>query len=303
MSRNRYHRNEDSFLEFQKMDAYNYYWGRLRSLAMSQFEWNGLPDTIDEYYLERIAFENGTVAVYKPRYTDCLVATGYVNKSGRFNIYGYPTEITGISQWLPTQIETDEFRIMYDNRARTPIINRLEYYAKRLARADLTADNNMMRQNSPYIVTSDKKTLLTTRNIFQRIFSFDPLVEVNRNVKLDDQIQKIDLDVPFKANEIMDYKTKLWNEAISLLGIAAETTKKERLIGDEVALNRQEDTVSLNSRLLERVKLADYLNKRYGLNVTVNMSEMAIKDPGLVDDGSTPSEPNTSKHTIEVEDE
>ena len=64
----------------------------------------------------------------------------------------------------------------------------------------------------------------------------------------------------------------VWAEALSMLGITAETTKKERLISNEIMINRQEDLISLNSRLLNRVEFCNKMNKKYGLDLSVNLS-------------------------------
>ena len=76
-----------------------------------------------------------------------------------------------------------------------------------------------------------------------------------------------------------------------MLGIAAETTKKERLISDEITMNRQEDSVSLNSRLMERTALCNLMNERYGLDMSVNLSQTPIDTSallGLDDDEDDP---------------
>lgn len=276
-------RREDLLLEVDNRSVYIYYYERLVNLALAQFEWSGLPDTVDRRYMEKTLLFNGTAAWFKPTATDFWLCLNWVHQGGKFDVYGYPTAIKGID-FNGRQIETDDFHIVYDNMSRVPMMRNIQNYASLLAQAHLTGRANMMRQNTPYIVSTTKTELLSVKNIFQRIMKFDPVVEVKQGMDLEKKINKIDLDVPFKANEIMEYRRALWNDALSMLGIASETTKKERLIGDEIAMNRQEDTVALNARLLTRVELCNKLNDKYGLDLAVNMSDTAIDDPGEITD-------------------
>jgi hypothetical protein len=62
-----------------------------------------------------------------------------------------------------------------------------------------------------------------------------------------------------------------------MLGITAETTKKERLLNDEITLDRQEDMISLNSRLLNRVEFCNKMNAKHGLDLSVNLSSETMQ--------------------------
>ena len=88
----------------------------------------------------------------------------------------------------------------------------------------------------------------------------------------DDSIKTFDMQVDFKGNDILDALKTTWAEALSMLGITAKQTKKERLLQDELTINRMEDLLSLNARLLNRVDFCNKMNKKYGMNLSVNLS-------------------------------
>lgn len=62
-----------------------------------------------------------------------------------------------------------------------------------------------------------------------------------------------------------------------MLGITAETTKKERLLNNEITMDRQEDIITLNARLMNRVDFANKMNKKYDFDLSVNLSSNDLK--------------------------
>ena len=275
MSRHRNRYREAPELRYYSI--YNFYYERLCNLALSQFEWFNLPDTVDRRYMEKTLLFEGTAAWYWPRGLSFPMVTSWIHLNGQFDSYGYPTDIVGVD-FNGSQIPVDDFIIVYDTMSRVPIMQHIRLYANILTRTHLTADNNLMRQNTPYILSMPKKQKMAYESVMDDILSFNPVVSTHQNMKLEEAVLKVDLDVPYKVNDILDTRQRYWNDAISILGIASETTKKERMISGEIALNRQEDNVALNTRLLNRVELANKLNEHYGFDIEVNMSDVVIDD-------------------------
>lgn len=273
---------DDRRLEIENLDLYNTYRERLYNLALSQFEWHGLPDSVDRRYMEKTLLHNGSVAWYIPEGmpADEWFCTSWVHTSGTFDTYGYPVAINGID-FNGRNITTGEFRIVYDNMSRVPLLPKIDIYAKRLYEADQTFRMNLRMQNTPYIVATSKNELLSVKNLFKRIFSYDPVVEIRPEYDIQKSVQTLDLKVPFIGKELLETRQILWGDALSMLGITSETTKKERLIEDEIQINRQEDTISLNARLLNRVELCNWMNKEHGTNMSVNLSQTVVSPADL----------------------
>jgi len=262
-------RKQDARLVIENVEIYNYYRERLVNLALSQFQWSGLPDTCDRLYFEKSLLFNGKAAMYKPTGTDFWLSTDYLQK-GNFDAYGYPTRINGIT-FNAKNVETDEWMILYDNMTRATLMPKIDFFARLLWEVHNTYRSNLQQQITPFVILSDKNKSLSIKNLFNRFFGFQPVIEVKSSMNLDD-IKTIDTRVDFKGTELLDNLQRIWAMALSELGITAETTKKERLIGDEIAINRQEDIISLNSRLLNRVEFCNKMNKKYGMNLSVNLS-------------------------------
>lgn len=267
-------RKQDARLVVENVEIYNYYRERLVNLALSQFQWHGLPDTCDRLYFEKSLLFNGKAAMYRPTGTDFWLATDYIQKGG-FDANGYPTKINGIT-FNAKNIETEEWKVLYDNMTRATLMPKIDLFARLLWEVHNTYRSNLQQQITPFVILSDKNKSLSIKNLFNRFFGFQPVIEVKSSMNLDD-IKTIDTRVDFKGTELLDNLQRIWAMALSELGITAETTKKERLIGDEIAINRQEDIISLNSRLLNRVEFCNKMNKKYGMNLSVNLSSDDIQ--------------------------
>lgn len=263
-------RREDKALMVQNSEIYLYYKERLINLALAQFEWHGLPETCDRLWFERSLLFNGKAAMYQPTGLDVWLSTDYL-QVGDFDVYGYPTHIVGIG-YNAKNIETDNWKILYDNMTRTTLIPKIDLYARLLWEVHNTFRSNLQQQITPYLVATTKNQALTFKNLFNRIFGFQPVIEIKNTENIDEIIKTFNLGVEFKGLEMLDCLKRLWAEALAMLGITAETTKKERLIEGEITLNRQEDNIGLNARLLNRLDFCNKMNKEYGLELSVNLS-------------------------------
>jgi len=323
-------RTDENIYRFAPSDYYNFYYERLATLVLSQHEYTGWPEYDDRMvpgvsrdHLEAIAASRGSVAIAKPRGVDKVVALPWVPKGSLRTINNEPAEI---QLCLPDGRfwETDEWYIMYDSPMRngllapglfptgatvaqhwqslggsaygvtnSTIMGRLHNYCRQLAKVHNNINRNLDHQLKPYIVPTSPQMRTTVDTFFRELYSGAPYIKVD--ARLDrETFQVVQTGVPYQANEMLQTRRELWAEAISVLGITSETTKKERLIADEITMNRQEDTITLNARLMKRVDMCNWVNKTWGLNVSVNLADRAVLDPYTQDpfDGrGTPTQP------------
>lgn len=263
-------RRQDKKLVIENYEIYQYYKERLINIALSQFEWHGLPKTCDRLFFERTLLLSGKAAMLKPRGLDDLVSVDFL-QVGNFDIYGYPTDIIGIG-YNARNIETDDWLILFDNMTKTTLMNKIDLYARLLWECHNTFRSNLQQQVTPYIIATNRNSQLTKENFMLRVQGFQPVVVVKDGEDIKDSITAFQTGVEFRGNEMLQCLKTIWAEALSMLGISAETTKKERLISDEITINRQEDLISLNSRLLNRVDFCNKANERWGLDLSVNLS-------------------------------
>lgn len=264
-------RREDKRLVIENSEIYRYYRERLINMALSQFEWHGLPDTCDRLYFEKRLLFDGTAAMGTPTGTDLWLSLGYVYKGG-LNVYGYPKDIKLIAaNGKNSPINVDKYEFLFDNMTWKSLIPMIDLYARLLWEVHNTYRSNLQQQITPYLVLTTKNESLGIKNLFNRIFGFQPVVEVKNSFD-PTTITTLDTRVDFKGSELLENLKVVWAEALSMLGITPETTKKERLLNNEIVMDRQEDLISLNSRLLNRVEFCNKMNKRYGFDLSVNLS-------------------------------
>lgn len=257
-------------LRIENNEIYNYYRTRIISAALAQFEWH-LPETCDNLYFERTLLFNGQAALYNlPMQEDVWLSTGFVQKSD-FNVYGYPTKIAGVG-YNKAEIPVDKFCVCYDNVLKECLIPKIDLYARLLYEIHNTFRSNLRQQNTPYIVKSDRNTLLTIRNFFNNLFGFDPVIEVRQSSFDSNAIDVLDLRVDFKGLDLLECLNIVWKEAMKMLGITEETTKKERMLEDEIALNRMSDVVALHNRLLPRLDFCNRFNRMTDIGISVNLT-------------------------------
>lgn len=262
----------DAQLFVDNLEIYHNYIERLVNLALSQFDWPGLPDTCDRLYFEKMLLYKGRAAMYLPaglEGSDEFLTTDFLPGSG-FDAYGYPRDIEGVT-FNALNIQTNDWLILYDNMTKESLMPKIKLYAKLLWECHQIERSNLKQQNTPYIITTTRNEAQGFKALFNRIFGFEPLVEV-KNTFNPDEIKTLDLKVEFKGNELAEYKKKIWEDALATLGITAANPKKERMFTAEIVNNSMEQRFALNSRLLNRKEFCRKANEKWGLNLDVSLS-------------------------------
>lgn len=253
--------------------TYVQYYNRLMELSMSMFEWKNLPDTVDERYLELGLFSSGCMVFFK----DDVVGELALNMTyqGGFDIYGEPTRRRAYSRYnqFQTTLDKDNSVIIWNNMLRTNSALDVQMFAYRLYNLDRIVDINANAQKTPVLITCDEKQKLTMKNLYMQYEGNYPVIFGDSNLDIK-SLSVLKTDAPFVSDKIYDLKVKIWNEALTYLGISnINTTKKERMITDEVIRNQGGTIASRYSRLESRRRAVKKINKMFGLNITVDYRE------------------------------
>lgn len=253
--------------------TYVQYYNRLMELSMSMFEWKNLPDTIDERYLELGLFSSGCMVFFK----DDVIGELALNMTyqGGFDIYGEPTRRRAYSRYnqFQTTLDKDNSVIIWNNMLRTNSALDVQMFAYRLYNLDRIVDINANAQKTPVLITCDEKQKLTMKNLYMQYEGNYPVIFGDNNLDIK-SLSVLKTDAPFVSDKIYDLKVKIWNEALTYLGISnINTTKKERMITDEVIRNQGGTIASRYSRLESRRRAVKKINKMFGLNITVDYRE------------------------------
>jgi hypothetical protein len=253
--------------------TYVQYYNRLMELSMSMFEWKNLPDTVDERYLELGLFSSGCMVFFK----DDVIGELALNMTyqGGFDIYGEPTKRRAYSRYnqFQTTLDKDNSVIIWNNMLRTNSALDVQMFAYRLYNLDRIVDINANAQKTPVLITCDEKQKLTMKNLYLQYEGNYPVIFGDSNLDIK-SLSVLKTDAPFVSDKIYDLKVKIWNEALTYLGISnINTTKKERMITDEVIRNQGGTIASRYSRLESRRRAVKKINKMFGLNITIDYRE------------------------------
>lgn len=267
--------------------SYLQYYERLKELAISCIKWENLPDTIDERYLELMIYETGLSVFFKDGVIGYLALPAAVGKS--YSVYMVP-RVRNI--YAPNgyrkRVTAKNSVIIYNNMLHTLCDPIIRGYAMDLYDIDRTIIINAKSQKTPLFIACDEEAQqLTLKNTYMQYEGNAPVIFANKSLN-PNSIRVMQTGSPFVADKLYTLKTKIWNEALTYLGITNLSDKKERLITDEIQQNQGGVIASRYSRLIARQQAADEINRMFGLNISVKYRsdvDIPVNVPGIVTSG------------------
>ena len=262
---------------------------KLAEAAQNRFIWTGLPEPIDERYVEKILFTDGMVAFFRdaPEYAepgDPTVIEGTFHaqpaaRGGRINMYDNPTEYTVTGNGvLRRRLPSTAVVPIWCNNMRIPDSVYISGIVERIARVDDIITAALETQRHPFIVAVGEDERLTMQNVIRQTRAGEPVIWGTKALApnaLMEQISVLNLNVP--SQQVLDLftaKARLWNEAMTLMGVEnANTDKKERMISNEVSANDGQVQMFRQAALAERQRACERINARWGLNIWCSWNE------------------------------
>lgn len=249
--------------------TFKYYYERLTELAMSMFKWEGLPDTVDERYLELSILATGTAVFFKDEDLSYLALKCLIN--GGFNVYHIPMNRRAYADngYQKTLNEKNSV-IIYDNMLHNnSTLPNIELFAKRLWNLDRAIDVNANAQKTPIVLKGTEAQILALKNAYMKYDGNMPVMFEDKSMDIKNAFDCITTNAPYVADRLYTLKTQIWNEALTFLGISnVNAIKKERLLTDEITRNLGGTLASRYSRLNARQQAAEQINRMFGLNIS-----------------------------------
>lgn len=264
---------------------FEHYYSRLGGVACTRYRWEGLPDNIDPMRLEftlvfqgglaafthlrpRTALKDGKIEAEAGRFTVTKATYGAAELDDLFNPAGYTTYAPNksggthfttngpIDKWKGVPIWGDALRMNYDGQT-------IELFANRLARAALIVDTNMAATTRGVVVGTTQDKLLTSQITLETTMSGIPAFVTD--IADIDNMKALDLGVhPDTVERSHVVAMRLWNEALTAVGVqAGAQEKEERLTDDEVQAIRGAVEAVRRRTLTPRVQAATLINRRY----------------------------------------
>lgn len=245
--------------------TYLMYQRRMIALAQNVFRFKYLPNFIDKAFLNATLLLKGSIAFFYDDELEELVALPYT-VLGQLDLYGRPNKIMvrGYNGRFYKSLNKDEFVIMYDNNGRYPIYLDICQIAERIAFGKRTIDINIAQQRTPRVWTTSSDKMATLKAMMEDIDSFMDNILAYDSINLDD-LNCVLNPAPYVADKIDLHLKEEWAEFYQLIGInSLTTTKKERMITDEVMVSQGGTIASRFNRFEPRKDAIEEINKKWG---------------------------------------
>lgn len=227
--------------------------------AMSVYKWV-IPETWDLNYFLYTIYCVGYSGIFRsPKYG---VINQYVGLKG-YNIFYQPRQFIAANPYFDEQIERDVGRdgvIIKLQSNYLGVIDKIAYYADKLAALSETIDTNLTNSKLAYVfVAGNKAGAESFKKLFDRIQQGEPAVVIDKNLMTETGDKAWyefanNLGANYLVTDLLADYRQIENQFCTDFGLPnANTQKRERLITDEVNANNTE-TYSLAAMWLDNLK-------------------------------------------------
>lgn len=270
---------EQGRVEFDYMRRYNYYYNRMLDIYLSRFEWHNLPDTVDPRYAELSLITTGR-AIY---FVEPVIGPVILKTAGGtdLNQYGVPIERQAYSdstKYMESDLTNENSVIIFNNYTRLPSDPDIIHYASQLAQIDMSIHMNLNAQKTPlFINVKNTNQALTMKNLYGKYDGNIPVIFADNEIN-PDSIKVLRTDAPFLAAELYDMKMRIWDEFLTMAGVANAEPKKERLITNEMDAMMGSVRASRYSPLSARNDACKLINEMFKENIYVTFRGEGVED-------------------------
>lgn len=266
-------------------DSYQHYFNMLKEMAVSMFEWDGFPDSVNTRFLETQLFYAGRAICFRDDVTTNLLTLEVIPGSG-LDVYGEPISrrANGRNGYQYEGLDDSNSVIIYNNMTRTGLERDCRHFASRLWELDEIVRVNCKAQKTPVLIQGRETQKLTLTNLYKEYEGNAPVIFADNNIDMN-SLSVLKTDAPFVSDKIYALKQQIWNEALVTLGIsnmAAE--KKERLLTAEVAKQAGGTDAMMQNRLKMREEAAARISEMFSITVTVKLAVEVPEEEGDADE-------------------
>lgn len=250
-----------------------------QELLVTQFEYTGLPDTIDTRYLEICLMSKGSkVAVFEDKSIGQLIGlpcngmdVGFYQQPINYQAYS----VTGYNHDVYFNLldfQKSNGVIIWDNPLHSNFVYQtMDLYARRMANLQVIVDNHVRLSNTVPLIMSSQDELLSAKNLMSGFDNNTPAIFVDRTFDPND-VKVLEFNKNFIGDKLYDLVRDTWDDALKYLGIIRDykQTKLERTIQAEVSTANSESYEIAFNRLQERRKGIGYINRMFGLDAEVD---------------------------------
>lgn len=271
------------------VDIYLYRWmTKLTALALTRRKWCGLPDGVDERYLEKLLLTQGCAIIHGR--DDSPVAQS-LSLEGAWDSQENQTMrgAYGADGSYERGLSELDSVIIYDNMSRVPLKSELYFYARDLAKHDMEIMRNVTLQNSFFLLSVPREMKSDGEKLMRNIGMGEAGMLVADGALNLIEPKTISTGVVPVMEKLNESKDHLYNEACSFLGIEyVPFEKKERLVTAEAEIASDIIDRQREFFLYEAREACEKMNQLFGWNVSVEWNTLESKsEMGVEENGDT----------------
>ena len=257
---------------------FRHFFDKFVNLALSRYEYDGLPDEIPPRMLNSYLLWQGMCLFKKEPITGLYGVFG-VNLVGEPDIYGIPTDwiAYAMNGQYYEQTDKEESALIFARPFAVPEILSIILHAQSLAEKKASTRVNVIQQRTPVVISGDSTQKLSIDNFIQKWVKNIPFIKAKNDLRKQIQIDTIDLKVHPIFNELDTAAQREVAECLADLGIEASGVEKpERLVSAETSYNDGEIELTRNGNLATIQRGLDAINRMYGLNIHVHFNSKMV---------------------------
>lgn len=263
-------------------------------IAKNRFRWKNLPEGIESHKIEEYLYNTGEVAFFKDT-VDIGDGRTKVEQfvclpcetSGNFNIYGEPVAFNAIGIGYNKFLRVDEMVRIKNNDHSSPTRRQVAFYTDWVNDIEKTMRKNLKQLRQPDIIATNKANELSMRNLWDKVEEGEEPIFYDKESYRGGEfpVQVLNRNVTNNLDSLQKNKDDVMFELLTFLGINnANTSKKERMIVDEVNVNNIHILMNLDVEYKNREEACKLINEKFGLNVEVEMVIEELEDRFMVEE-------------------
>lgn len=256
----------------------------LTSFALRRFVWKNLPDTIDNYILEKTLVEyGGAIPVEKDNGIWLMplqsYGVGVYKDEPPKGIYANP--ILG-SETFNLNWYTSNNIILFENSSRIDLMEIIRRYAEKLARLESTIDIILTNNNgTDTIIAKSQNVADAIKKIYESRQEGKVFIATSEEIMdiLGDSYKIIESNKKTNIPTITELLTA-YNNTFRLfmreIGITVSKDKSQAILSDETFNENIFPRFILNDCLEVRKNWCERMNDKYNLNISVELNPMLV---------------------------
>lgn len=271
----RHHKRKDA--RFRNNREFNNWFAYLSNLYLNLFEWKGFPETVNTRFLEETLYCDAKALIFEDKSLGMLGLP--CSGEGNLNVYWEYTKYRVSSNMYHATIDADKATLIRENQLIYPPIFMIEIWAGKIADAGRTIDVYSKTMKKPWLATCENDDKLTYKTLIDDIEQNELLVVGDKRISAENLSIYPNRQDGQGLLSLWRHKHELLDECLTWFGINnANTEKRERLIESEVESNNQLIQLNVDSALDWRKRAAEEINKKFDLNVTVELKHDYITE-------------------------